>query len=249
MRKITAAWTALLVGAGGCVTVAEFRKLENEVVNQRRIVEGRDLADLRADLRALRKALQALEGRVEETERKAGEALQEARQARGEIVELGMLFAALPKVAPEGAALADDGELELADAAEGATAGELDRYREARSAARENRWTDCIGLFQDFLERFPTSPYADEAAFRLAECNYQRGSYREAILGFETVVSQYPQGERAADALYRQGEALLQLGPRYIKAARRAFERVLEEHPGTPRAEEAQQRLHLLAPP
>ena len=242
MPKITTACAALLVGTSGCITVAEFRKLEHEVTQQRRIVEGRDVADLRADLRALRERIQTLQGRLEMAERQAGEALQEARTARGEVVELARWRPTPEGNDPEGNATGQD-------AAGGATATELHRYREARGAGREGRWTECIDLFQDFMQRFPTSTYADEAAFGLAECNYQRGNYREAILGFETVVSQYPEGGRAPDALYRQGEALLQLGPRYVKAARRAFQRVLEEHPETPRAAEAKRRLDLLAPP
>ena len=64
---------------------------------------------------------------------------------------------------------------------------------------------------------------------------------------FRRLVERYPTSDKASEALYRQGEALLRLGPRYGKAAEKAFERVLNEYPDSPRAAEAQKQLSLLA--
>ena len=47
-------------------------------------------------------------------------------------------------------------------------------------------------------------------------------------------------------ALYRQGEALLKLGPNFGKAAEKAFDRVVKEYPDSRRAEDARQQLKLL---
>ena len=60
------------------------------------------------------------------------------------------------------------------------------------------------------------------------------------------MAARYPTGNKAADALYRQGEALLRLGPGYGKAAGKAFERVLREYPDSARAPEAKRQLGLL---
>ena len=55
------------------------------------------------------------------------------------------------------------------------------------------------------------------------------------------------QSHRAAsEALYRQGEALLKLGPNFGKAAEKAFDRVVKEYPDSRRAEDARQQLKLL---
>jgi TolA-binding protein len=59
-------------------------------------------------------------------------------------------------------------------------------------------------------------------------------------------VARYPTGNKAPDALYRQGEALLRLGPGYGKAAGKAFERVIAEYPDSARAQEARKQLDLL---
>jgi len=93
---------------------------------------------------------------------------------------------------------------------------------------------------------FPSSSYSDDAAYWLADCYFKQGDYKTAILRFDDVVARYPTGNRAADALYRQGEALLKLGPGYQKAASRAFERVLNEYPSSARSAEAKRQLELL---
>jgi TolA-binding protein len=80
----------------------------------------------------------------------------------------------------------------------------------------------------------------------MADCYFKSGDYKTAVLRFDEVVVRYPKGERAPDALYRTGEALLRLGPGYGKAAGKAFERVIAEYPGSARAEEAKRQLDLL---
>ena len=77
------------------------------------------------------------------------------------------------------------------------------------------------------MQTYPASGYADDAAYWMADCYFKQGDYKTAVLRFDDVVTKYPNGDKAADALYRQGEALLKLGPGYGKAAGKAFERVL----------------------
>ena len=80
----------------------------------------------------------------------------------------------------------------------------------------------------------------------MAECHFKKGDYKSAVLRFDDVVARYPEGDKSADALYRQGEALLKLGPGYAKAASKAFERVVAEYPNSARAEEAKKQLEVL---
>jgi TolA-binding protein len=82
----------------------------------------------------------------------------------------------------------------------------------------------------------------------MADCYFKQGDYQTAILRFDDVAGRYPTSDKAPEALYRQGEALLRLGPRYGKAARKAFERVINEYPNSERAEQARRQLELLGP-
>ena len=129
-----------------------------------------------------------------------------------------------------------------------ANSAELEAYRAARAAWSDGDVDACIDRFRNFLQTHPSSSYAENASYWMADCYFKRGDYKTAVVRFDDVVVRYPEGERSADALYRQGEALLRLGPGYSKAASRAFERVTKEYPSSPRAQEAKRQLELLRP-
>lgn len=124
--------------------------------------------------------------------------------------------------------------------------GVIEAYRSAYAAWRNDDTRACIDQFRQFLQTNASSPFADDASYWMADCYFKQGDYKTAILRFDDVVSRYPSGNKAADALYRQGEALLRLGPGYTKAAGKAFERVLKEYPESDRAIEARRQLEIL---
>jgi tol-pal system protein YbgF len=244
---------ALLPLASGCVTVAEFRKLERQVRDMQRGgggggggAEGSRIADLSAQIDGLRDEIQRLEGRLEVSEHRVDAAMKEARAARAEA-------SAASSPGQPGAGGAPEEPEEEAEPSEGggeapasAGAGEVEAYRAAYDAWRQEDSETCIDRFRNFLQTYPASAHADDAAYWLADCYFKQGDYKTAVLRFDDVVSRYPKGSKAADALYRQGEALLRLGPGYGKAAGKAFERVLTEYPDSGRATEAKRQLDLL---
>ena len=260
-----------LVLVTGCVTTtAEFRKLEDRVIEMERhqpdssATQSR-LADMGSRLEAIQTELERLQGRLEVVQREAELARKEARQARREAVSEkqaqppagqssldtgsdgaaadggGASAAASAGIAAGSGAVAEDAEQQP-----GATAAEIKAYREARAAWRSGETQACIDRFRKFLQSYASSPYADDAAYWMADCHYREREYKTSILRFDDVVARYPTGNKAADALYRQGEALLRLGPDYSKAAGKAFERVLKEYPGSARTPEAKKQLELL---
>jgi tol-pal system protein YbgF len=235
----------------GCVTVAEFRKLEHEVA----VLQGargpgghetQQVADLTLEIEELREAVGRLEGRIDLAQHQAQEALSEARSARKAASGgpgTGGPAGGSSSVQPE----SGEGGDPLEGVSRGsAPAAEIEAYREAYASWRGGDTRGCIDRFQQFLQTYPSSGYADDAAFWMADCYFREGDYRAAILRFDDVASGYPTGNKAADALYRQGEALMRLGPGYAKAARRAFERVIEEYPSSPRVPEARRQLEVL---
>jgi tol-pal system protein YbgF len=123
-------------------------------------------------------------------------------------------------------------------------------YRAAYDAVRGDDHQLCIDRFGQFLQSFPTSPYADDASFWLADCYARRGdlkSYEMAVLRFDDVVTRFPRSDKAAESLYREGETLLKLQAKYgTGAARKAFERVIKEYPESTRVADAENQLKLL---
>jgi tol-pal system protein YbgF len=233
----------------GCVTPAEFRKLEREVIDLKR---GRGaggnssrerLAELAARMDALETESEMLGGRVEVAEHRAGEALLEARAARQEAAFPGSDTAGRPTAGTPLAEQAQQGGLVGENIA---LSEELAAYKAARAKWSSGDWIACVDHLGEFLQTYPSSAYADDAAYWRADCYFQQGEFKKAILRFDDVVARYPAGNKAPDAIYREGEALLRLGPGYNTAARKAFERVLAEYPESDRAAEAKQQLELL---
>ncbi len=215
----------------GCATVAETRKLEYEVNKMRSgsglTEQGKRIAELSAELDSLRAEMAELRGRVELAEHGAQQAGEDARAAR----EAG---AAQPVPVPT----------ELP--AEGPASAELALYREAYDAWRTNDHAACVDRFGRFLQSFPSSKYADDAAFWLADCHYRQGDLKTSVLRFDEVATRYPESDKAAEALFRQGEALLQMGPQFSKAAQKAFQRVIDNYPDHKRAQDARERLAII---
>ena len=228
----------------GCATVAEQRKLARRVDELQRggVQAGGNerarVADLAARLDSVEAELQRLSGRLEVAEHRSQEALEQARLARS------AAGSALPPATTDAGSAAPVPE----GGGEGATADEVRAYRTAWAAWSRGEAEVCIDRFREFLQTYASSTYGENASYWMADCYFKRGDFKTAILRFDDVVVRYPAGERAPDALYRTGEALLRLGPGYGKAAGKAFERVIEEYPSSQRVEEAKKQLDLLAP-
>jgi tol-pal system protein YbgF len=233
-RGCAALALALVACATACVTPAEFRKLERRVTDLQRAggsgTDGGRVAELGAQLDALQQSVADLQGRLEVNERRVQQALQDARAALEEA------SAAVETADPVGEA--SPGEAAVVDSEE------VLAYREAHAAWRVGDSEACIDRFTKFLQTHPSSEYADDATYWLADCYFKQGNYSAAVLRFDDVARQYPSGNKAADALYRQGEALLRMG--HGKAAGNAFEKVLQDYPDSARAPEAKKQLDLL---
>ena len=186
------------------------------------------VAELATKIERLEQTLAELEGRLEVSEHRVTQALEEARAARSDAQS------ASTGVEPRSAEEGDDP----------AVSEELRLYREAYASWREGRSEACVDQFTKFLQPPSASEYADDATYWLADCYFKQGNFSAAVLRFDDVARQYPSGNKAPDALYRQGEALLRMG--HGKAAGNAFEKVLRDYPDSARATEAKRQLDLL---
>lgn len=230
-----------------CATVDEFRALEREVVDLKRTRNAPTdqqarLAELGVEVRALREEIEQLRGKVEELQF----ALNRAQVER----EQRSMSGGSNGTPPEGAnpsAAPQSGS----PPASGASA-EVAAYEEGFRLYRTEKYADAIARFNDFLQNFPSSEYADNALIWLGECYLKQGDPASAAVAFEDVVKKYPNGNKVPDALYRQGIALLEIGTKTGKegtfrpAARQIFQRIVEQYPESDRAAEARRQLEKL---
>jgi len=247
-RLAGTACSLALVGVLGCVTPGEFRKLEERVHDAHRTQDGgpdpfKRIAALSAEVEALQAEQRRLQGELEVTRKTASDALAEARKARQTLAAQSAAGAGAAGLAAGAAAGGGEDPTLSLDDDEGTSSAEVVSYQEALGAWRTDDHKACVDLFRKFLQTYPSSVYADDGAYWMADCHFKQGDYRVAVLRFNDVVRVYPNGNKAPDALYRQGESLLKLGPGFYDAARTVFKQVLEDYPESDRAREAKEQL------
>jgi tol-pal system protein YbgF len=256
---------ALVVGLSllaGCVTQGDFLRLQERVADyHKRDSKSPDpfarIAQLSTDVDALRQEVRDLQGELELARKEAADALAEVQRTRTALAQGAAISAGSGGSAASGAAAA--GGAAGAGAAGAVVAGgssgqsggpqpdeELAGYQVALDARRTEDFDGCIEHFTAFLQVYPTSGYADDAAYWLADCTYKNEDYKRAVVRFNAVVSVYPESPKAPDALYRQGESLIKLGPKFHEAARTVFKRVQKDYPKSERASEAAGQLQRL---
>jgi tol-pal system protein YbgF len=237
-------------GAGACITVPEFRALEREVEELQAGGEtggGARLAELGADVEALEREVAKLRGEIERAQHAAEDARRIAEEAQ-QAVQAARSAKDPAASAPSGAVAGAPGEPSL----ESPLGQEIRDYEQGFSLYAEGRYADAIDRFRTFLQNYPSSDYADNALFWIGECQFRLGEYERAVLTFEDVVKRHPDGNKVADALYRQGVSLLEIGKRnkeervYGSAAREIFERIVKEFPESERVSEAKVQLEKL---
>jgi len=242
----------LILGTTGCATQGDFLRLQEKVAGHH--MSNRDapdpfarIAKLSADVDAMRQEIRDLQGELELARKEAADALVEVRLARTSIAQ----GAAEPRGAEAGGEGTAVGALGVVGGDRGGNSTpepdeELVGYQSALNAWRSDEFTSCIERFTAFLQAYPTSGYADDAAYWLADCTYKNDEFKRAVVRFNAVVSVYPDSPKAPDALYRQGESLLKLGPKFHEAARTVFKRVQKDYPDSERAVEAARQLERL---
>ncbi len=250
---VTLAALPLLVG---CVSMADFRKLENRVHEVSGGEVGAEIrtqvADMTVRIDQMAREVDELRGALEVANHNAAQALDEARRAREDAGQRVAQLALPPEPVPgpdPAAAPEPAGQgprVESSPGASTSSAEEVQSYRNAYGSWRRGEVQACIEGFREFLQTYPSSPYADDALYWMADCYTRQGDHEKAILRFAKIVEMYPTGNKAPDALFRQGEVLLKLGPGYDSAARDVFQRVVREYPDSPRASEARRQLDRL---
>lgn len=244
-----------VLASTGCVTQGDFLRLKERVAEHQQATSNEPdpfarIAQLSSDVEALRQELRDVQGELELARKEAADALVEVRRTRTALAESGAeASSADPEVGAEAGDESEPIAAALAESRAGSGASpdqELAGYQEALDAWRQDDFVGCIDLFTSFLQKHPTSGYSDDAAYWLADCYYKNDEFKRAVVRFNAVVSVYPDSPKAPDALYRQGESLLKLGPKFHKAARTVFKKVRKDYPESERAAEAARQLERL---
>lgn len=118
---------------------------------------------------------------------------------------------------------------------------EDETYRQAKQAFDQGESDSARRKFQELIERFPKSERADNAQFWIGEIYYREKWYEKAILEYQKVIENYPQGNKVPASLLKQGFAFLNLGDK--ANSRLILQELIKKYPKTNEAKIAQDKL------
>ena len=117
-------------------------------------------------------------------------------------------------------------------------------YDSAYSDFTAGQYDLAIVGFQTFLKFFPRHINADDAQLNIGNALYNAGKFKEAVVEYQRVISDYPKTESVPQAYYKMG---LSYGAmKQTDMARKSFETLTQTYPGTAEATLAKQALDRL---
>jgi tol-pal system protein YbgF len=114
-------------------------------------------------------------------------------------------------------------------------------YSAAYQIFQEGLYSKARSEFQNFLIAYPDSEYSDNAQFWIGECYFFEQKYESAILEYEKVTKNYPNGNKVPYALLKQGISFLKLGDK--TSAKLLLQEVIKNYPNTSQARIARSNL------
>jgi tol-pal system protein YbgF len=114
-------------------------------------------------------------------------------------------------------------------------------YSDAYQIFKEGNYDKARSEFQNFLSVYPDSEYSDNAQFWVGECYFFEKKYEAAILEYEKVTKNYPNGNKVPYALLKQGLSFLKLGDK--TSAKLLLQEVIKTYPNTNQARIARSSL------
>jgi tol-pal system protein YbgF len=85
-------------------------------------------------------------------------------------------------------------------------------YRNALNDYTKGNYDLAIAGFRAYIQNYPKASQAGNAQYWLGESYYGQKNYAQSVEEFEIVIRDYPDSPKVASALFKQGDALLQMG-------------------------------------
>ncbi|MHB9098179.1 MAG: tol-pal system protein YbgF [Syntrophales bacterium] len=114
-------------------------------------------------------------------------------------------------------------------------------YAAAYELFREGKYEKSREGFESFLKQYPDTEFSDNAQFWIGECYYFEKKYEKAIVEYDKVTKNFPEGNKVPYALLKQGLSFLKLGDK--ASAKLLLQQVIKDFPNTSQARIARGRL------
>ncbi len=119
-----------------------------------------------------------------------------------------------------------------------------DAYAAGFKAIKEKNYGKAVEVFSTFLEDWPEHKLAGNAAYWLGSAYYAKGDFEKAAIELDKAVKKYPDSEKAAAAMLKEGLSLEKLGMK--KEAKALLEDLISTYPKSQEVKKAKERLKVL---
>jgi tol-pal system protein YbgF len=116
-----------------------------------------------------------------------------------------------------------------------------DLYQSAYNDYLSGNYDLAILGFRRYLEAFPETDLADNAAYWIAESNFSQRKYSQAIKEFDDILQAYPRSDKTPSIMLKKGYSYLEMGQREQGLVQ--LRSVIRQFPETDEANLARQRL------
>ena len=114
-------------------------------------------------------------------------------------------------------------------------------YAAAYELFKQTRYDKAREGFENFLKLYPNSELSDNAQFWVGECHYFEKNYEKAIVEYDKVTKNFPEGNKAPYALLKQGLSFMKIGDN--ASAKLLLQQVVKDYPNTSQARIARVKL------
>jgi tol-pal system protein YbgF len=213
--------------------------------------EGRaDITDLREQLQQIRGTADSLRKDLSTASAKTGRREEEEKALRERLDNLTFKinflenFLGIGKKEDVTESAAEKGGKPASAAKETPGKAKTDKeslYAAAYELFKEAKYDKSREGFENLLRLYPDSEFSDNAQFWIGECYYFEKKYEKAIVEYEKVTKNFPEGNKVPYALLKQGFAFLRLGDK--ASAKLLLQQVIKDYPNTNQARIARAKL------
>jgi tol-pal system protein YbgF len=202
-------------------------------------------ATLVAKVDQIEDKIQNAQGATEQTNYRLDRMTQQLTQTQHDVEELkaAAARAAAPPTTMNPMPTPSGGEMTVQPAA-APSEDPMQTYQAAYRDYQRGNYDLAVAGFRDFAAKNPNSELSGNAAYWIGESLYSQKKYREAIQQFDSVVTRYPKSDKVAGALLKKGYSYIALGEKSQGIVQLQY--VVHEHPTTPEAALARQKLKSL---
>ncbi|MFP6682447.1 MAG: tol-pal system protein YbgF, partial [Gammaproteobacteria bacterium] len=114
-------------------------------------------------------------------------------------------------------------------------------YRDAFGLLKAGRYEESIMAFNEFLQLYPNSQYADNAQYWLGETHYVKREFEPAVVEYRKLIETYPASKKQSHAMLKIGYSYHELGQ--LAQASAVLENLRNRYSGTTAARLAEERI------